>query len=375
MVKVLSEEEKERLRREEELERLRAEEAERSKKAREKEDVVFRKEGRLSGIDVGGRTFLGLSPKEVREIAERDRLKKEVPTGFEDISAEAQRETFEREAFAKTGLEERFARGEFEFPEQVPIIDPALTGDLRVIKDIMKELGSTLGITALQVLGAKKVGVKERRFPIDLSKEPKTNAELQMQTTLMLDTTQQGINEVLTLAINNANDEVIRSLGPVKLKPIKEKAVIGIPPAAAVVGTATALILGAAVFDALRQAIGTDKMIKNLEAAIINYDQIPLDIFNAVDNGLPPEIAFTHLQTIEDSINALEDSLQLAAITSPNVRVSLRGVEIESKIKKVRGEIVKMRFAIARKQLDVAFGVEQLPSSVAFLQQMSRRYA
>ncbi len=49
------------------------------------------KEGRLSGIDIDGKTFLGLSPDDVRKIAERDLLKKAQPEGTAPVgTAQAQ---------------------------------------------------------------------------------------------------------------------------------------------------------------------------------------------------------------------------------------------------------------------------------------------
>ena len=47
------------------------------------------KEGRLSGIDIDGKTFLGLSPDEVREIAQRDLLKKAQPEGTAPVGTAA----------------------------------------------------------------------------------------------------------------------------------------------------------------------------------------------------------------------------------------------------------------------------------------------
>ena len=47
---------------------------------------VFRTpEGRLSGVDVRGKTFLGLSPDEVREISAREQGRRETPAGAEEF--------------------------------------------------------------------------------------------------------------------------------------------------------------------------------------------------------------------------------------------------------------------------------------------------
>jgi len=293
--------------------------------------------------------------------------------GGETTQQEQTRETGE----AVAGVEQRFQEGQFEEPTQQPIIDPVLTGNLGVIKDIGKDVLGLIGIKK-GVTGTRGAfGIVQRgetaKGAIDLNIEPKTQAEFQMQTKIIMDATQQGITTVIDDAITEADNIAIRSVGPVKQKPVKLKQ-LGIGVGTGVITGGGAVVLGGTIFDALRQRIGSDKTVKNLEAAIINYDQIPLDILTSVDNGLPIDHAFRQIDRIEDSINEIERALKQAAITSPNVRVSLRGVEVESKIFKVRGEIFKTRNTLAAKQLGIAFGEEQLPSSIAFLNSLHNKY-
>ncbi len=75
--------------------------------------AVFRdsRTGNLSGIELpNGKVFLGLTPKEVREIAAREEKKKQLPAGAEEMS-EAIRQQQQR-----AGNEETTAKlpGEFE---------------------------------------------------------------------------------------------------------------------------------------------------------------------------------------------------------------------------------------------------------------------
>ena len=142
-----------------------------TKKDKEKEVKVFRNpEGRPSGVELpGGRVFFGLSPAEVREIAERERLKRETPAGAVEIGPtkqEVKAKQLEEGTAARRAEEEERREGEAEggkfFDVQRDIVEPFKAGLPQSPGQLALDVATVTGISAAGrfVLGTGKAGAK-----------------------------------------------------------------------------------------------------------------------------------------------------------------------------------------------------------------------
>lgn len=116
--------------------------------------------------------------------------------------------------------------------------------------------------------------------------------------------------------------------------------------------------------------VGTDKQISNLELALSQYNEMITIPARSIDSGLSPDIAFDKLNRMEEGILALESELKRAAITSPDVRISLRGLGVDARLIKLKEKLQEGRRQVAAKMAARAFGEVPVTSSVAFLQQL-----
>ena len=123
------------------------------------------------------------------------------------------------------------------------------------------------------------------------------------------------------------------------------------------------IILGAVVggfVGSFAQLIGTDKKVKNLTTGIVKLETIATDISSTViSSDMSADEAFKRINNIEFILDNMEAELQLAAIESANIRISLKGRDVAIKILSARSRLSTVRDKIA------GFDIEQTinPSS------------
>ena len=317
--------------------------AEVTKKFEEEGIFTDVKTGRESGfVSPEGNIFLGANRQDIQGAELRGDIKKNI--GAERL--------LERQEALKPQLEAEFeAAGVFKQPELTPIIESEKE-NMGVVKDIASSLipeGLKKAYTAIDTLGGT--------FPT-LEGQSNTRAGIEMEKKILSKTIQSEVGKELDAQIDEVEIELLQQ---------------GVPAAGALAAGVGALVVGKIVGgtlgDTLGQAIGSDKTVKNLETSITNLDSISADIKTSVkSNALPPDLAFEKLNRIEDIIESLESQLQLAAIESPNVRVSLRGRAIETKILSSKEKLQSARGEVAAVRAAQAFEETDLPSSLSFLQ-------
>lgn len=158
-----------------------------------------------------------------------------------------------------------------------------------------------------------------------------TRTEATIQKSLVTNAAQTGVS----LDIDNKIDE--------EAQVIEQGLGVGV-----LIGAVAGPIISGTLGGPVSQAVGSDKTIKNLEAAVTNLDKIHTDILRGVDSGaLSPARGFEKLNTIDQIMNDLESGIQEAALQSPNVRISLRGREIRSRIFSSREKLQATRGEVA----------------------------
>ena len=316
--------------------------AEVTKKFEEEGIFTDVKTGRESGfVSPEGNIFLGANRQDIQGAELRGDIKKNI--GAERL--------LERQEALKPQLEAEFeAAGVFKQPELTPIIESEKE-NMGVVKDIASSLipeGLKKAYTAINTLGGT--------FPT-YEGQSNTRAGIEMEKKILSKTIQSEVGKELDAQIDEVEIELLQQG-------------VGVGTLAAGVGAlVVGKIAGGTLGDTLGQAIGSDKTVKNLETSITNLDSISADIKTSVkSNALPPDLAFEKLNRIEDIIESLESQLQLAAIESPNVRVSLRGRAIETKILSSKEKLQSARGEVAAVRAAQAFEETDLPSSLSFLQ-------
>lgn len=254
-------------------------------------------------------------------------------------------------------------------PAPVPIISPEQE-NLGVITDIAFSLlpaavkkgiqDTDIGQGILRRLGSGRI-----EGSVD-APEPLTSAETQILSENLKTTIRTEISQQLDGSILKVEEELIEA----EILPGITSRAIGVTGFLAGAG---ATAVGAGVTQPISKFVGTDGQIQNLEQAITNLDAIHSDILSSVQNGLPPSDAFAKLDRIESIIDNMEFQLQMAAIESPEVRVNLRGRQLETRILASRERLGAARIDVAQTTAARAFGEEEIPRSLAFLQNLKQR--
>ncbi len=98
------------------------------------------------------------------------------------------------------------------------------------------------------------------------------------------------------------------------------------------VGVITGAVVGGFVGSA-SQLIGTDKKVKNLATGVVKLETLTTSIASTVESGdMDKDEGTRRILLIETIVDNFEAELQLAAIDSANVRISLKGRDISVKI-------------------------------------------
>ena len=250
----------------------------------------------------------------------------------------------------KSGLEQQFQEaGVFKEVTQEPIISPEQQ-DLGVMFRIAKSIIPKGVRKAFLALPGQ-----EDPFDVQLEKgeEAVTQAEINFRTQLL----QQAVTSEISLEID---------------KEIEESEEVLIQQGIPLVGVLGTVIVGTVVAQPLAQFIGTDKQIGNLEQALSLYSETLTRPAGAVVNGLSVDEAFQKLNRMEAGILLLEEQLKLAAITSPNVALSLRNAGIETRLLNLKDRLSFERTNVANRAAGIAFGEIELTRSMAFLQGLKK---
>lgn len=285
------------------------------------------------------RVFLGLNKDDIENVARQQKL---APNELEPISEQI------------TGSE----KGELakQFEEAGVNKTPTLTP---IIEDELENLGVIASIAVSIIPGLEKrlrvpqvgFGGKTGADVLGVAVPSVTRTDVLMDTETINSATKSEISKELDAEIDAEEVKIVE---------------FGIGGALVGIG------VGGTLLDAVRQAVGSDKAVKNLEASITQFDSIYPKVAMSVENGLPVTDAFAKLNRIEEIVANLERQLQQAAITSPNVRISQRGREIEGKILSSRENLQAARLDIAATASARAFGEENIPKSLAFLQGLQK---
>lgn len=310
----------------------------------EEEPAVFRdpKTGRVSGVEIGGRTFLGLSPEEAELAVQQEKRRKAIPEGAEEISEQAER----REEVA--GLEKRFEeRGVFKKIVQEPIISPEQE-NLGVIVRIGKNLlpkSLTKTLRAIDTIGGR----------LDFSKKkPIPQAEI---TTIAEDIRQAVVAETsaeIDVRIEDTEQILLQQ---------------GIPLLPIITG-AIGVIAAGTILRPIGEFVGTDGQIASLELALSQYNEMITIPSRSLTAGLAPSDAFDKLDRMEDGILALESELRRAALTSPKVALALRGRGVDARLIKLKEKLQEGRRTVAFRITQEAFGEVELSKSLIFLRNL-----
>ena len=201
--------------------------------------------------------------------------------------------------------------GVFETPQLVPIISPEME-NAGVLWDMLGSLVSVIDMSKdLEgVLGKPPISAKEK------AQERATETEIALQNSL--------VNKTLQSEIGKEYDEEI------------DQVVVEM-------GLGLSVIAGAVAggfVSSFAQLIGTDKKVKNLTTGIVKLETIASDIASKVTSGdLSYAEGFSRIETIGLILDDMEAQLQLAAIESANVRISLKGRDVAIKIFSGRSRI------------------------------------
>lgn len=211
-------------------------------------------------------------------------------------------------------LAEKFGEaGVFEEPVLEPIISREQE-NLGVILDIglslIPDFGEKLGIKALDPRGIKRRIAKERI----------TETEIAMESFKIDKVMQTEIGK----SFDNEIDETIKGMEVVEFG-------LGI-------GGGILIGWGISIFaEPIKQWIGDDKKVKNLTTGLVKFETIISEIESVVVAGdMPYNDGLRRIQYIESIIDNFEAELKLASIQSANVRISLKGRDIEGKILSAR---------------------------------------
>ncbi len=260
--------------------------------------------------------FSGPAAKREREVLGRTIQRQEQ----EIITAEQEQQESERQAgLISPGQREELASefgaaGVFEEPEVVPIISPEQE-NAGVLMDMLVSL---IGIDKLP---SPPGGIDEDTpaFRKRLAEERVTETELAIQNL--------RIDKTLASEIVTTYDEEIEAT-------MVEMGLVSLPLLAAV-GAGVGGFVGS-----FAQLIGTDKKVKNLTTGIVKLETIATDIASTVSSGdMDTTEGFERIKQISLILDNMEAQLQLAAIDSANVRISLKGRDVAIKIFSGRSRI------------------------------------
>lgn len=251
----------------------------------------------------------------------------------------------------KQGLEQQFQEaGVFKDVNQQPIISPEQE-NLGVIKDIFLSLIPENTRKTLR-------GIDTFGGALDFSKPPKNQAEAEIQTKALTSEFQSQVGKEIDGRIEDTEKVLINN---------------GIP-LGGVGGVVGGAIIGGAVGGPFSQFVGSDRTISNLELALSQYNEmITLPAQAVSSSGMSSTEAFDKLNRMEDGIDALEYELKKAAITSPNVRISLRGRGVDARLLKLKEKIQVERQQVAFTTTQQAFGEVPLSDAALFLQELKSK--
>lgn len=310
---------------------------------------VFKdKRGRMTGATIDGKDFLGLSHSEVKALLKNEGWDEnleplvvgETPSAEQAMAKEETMETEFREA------------GVFKEPVSANIVEEELE-NLGVIKDI------AISIIPGLDKSLKFIKTAQESTSLQGAVDRATRAEVELTKNTISTAIKSEISVQLDGKINTEEKRIIeQGLGGKALLPV---------------AGLTSAVIGGTLLTPVAHWIGSDKMVKNLEMAVVNLDSIGADITKSVNNGLPVSDAFAKMNRIENIINGLEAQIQSAAIESANVRISLRGREISTKILSSREKLQANRLEVAQISAGRAFGEIELTESVAFLQELKEK--
>lgn len=279
-------------------------------KAEEKPRILTDpKTGEVTGVEIGGRTFLGLKPEDVESILAGERPR----AGPETAAIQAGMEQERKIKGAIEPLSEKFGEARvFEEPVLKPIISQDMENAGVLIDMALALVPEGKGLIEMMT-GKDPIHNLKGREAMGLAEERVTETELAMQDYV--------VNNTLSSEIGKQFDEEIEV----------EMTQMGIG-----VGMVVGSVIGGFMGSAM-QLVGTDKKVKNLATGVINLETIGTKIAAAVVKGdIGTDEGLRRINYIMDIIDNLEAELQLAAIESANVRISLKGREISTKIFKAR---------------------------------------
>lgn len=304
--------------------------------------------GKASGVQIDGRTFFGLGPDDVQQIINRENQR---------------RQTLGEEPIQQTSVEE--ARGREQRLQELTstLEEGGVFKQEQIQQPIISPEQQNLGVMTRIAQSLVPKGVRDVLFrlpgqesPFDKivgeQQEAITDAEINYQNHLLKAAIDSEINSELDAEIAKA-EETLTQFG------------IGAPLAGA-----AGIVLGGAFLQPLSQFVGDDRKIGNLEQALSLYSEALSRPASAVQNGLSPEEGFAKLNRIEAAIFLLEERIKLAALTSPNVAISLRNAGIETRLQNLKDRLQFERTNIANKAIAQATEEQPITQSAAYLQQL-----
>ena len=107
-------------------------------------------------------------------------------------------------------------------------------------------------------------------------------------------------------------------------------------------------VIGAAIGQPVTQFVGSDREVANLEQGLTMFNEMFSIVEGSVNAGaLTPTKGFEKLDTWDIMLGDLEAQIKLAAITSPNVRISAGNVKLQARLLKLRERLQDQRRAVA----------------------------
>lgn len=294
--------------------------------------------GRPSGIVRDDRTFLGLGPEDVDTIRADRRVTPPTP---QEVAAGKVLTEGPR-------LEQQFEEaGVFRDISLEPIISPEQE-NLGVIGRIFNDITGGKFDTSKGILGDKSAltGTLFGKNDKPISQAEITMIEADIKAGIRAETLVQiddRIEETEELLIQN-----------------------GIP----LVGILGTAIIAQAVIKPTAEFVGTDGQIKSLELALSQYNEMITIPSRSLDAGVSVDEAFARYNRMEDSLLALESQLQLSALTSPKVAISLKGRGIDARLFKLKSKLQEGREIVAFRASQEALGEVDVPKSLVFLRDL-----